>query len=66
MLKALNWRKSSHSTPDGPNCVELANLHEAGAVAIRDSKHPEHAHLSVPRHNFARLTTRIRTGDLDS
>ena len=33
------WHKSSHSSPNGGNCVEVArNL--PGAVAVRDSKDP--------------------------
>ncbi|MCD0452530.1 DUF397 domain-containing protein [Actinocorallia sp. API 0066] len=59
------WRKSSHSTPNGQNCVELADLHGAGRVGIRDSKHPDLAHLSVPRRDLTRFTARIRTGALD-
>ncbi|MCD0452528.1 DUF397 domain-containing protein [Actinocorallia sp. API 0066] len=64
MLKALNWRKSSYSATGNDACLELADLHEAGRVGIRDSKHPERTHLSVSRHDLARLTARIRTGDL--
>lgn len=36
------WRKSTWSSPEGQNCVEIAaNLR--GMVAIRDSKHPSRA-----------------------
>lgn len=35
------WRKSSHSGPNGGECIELAGLAGvAGAVAVRDSKDP--------------------------
>ncbi|MCD0452531.1 DUF397 domain-containing protein [Actinocorallia sp. API 0066] len=61
----LQWRKSSYSATGNDVCVELADLHEAGRVGIRDSKHPDLAHLSVSRRDLGRLTARIRTGSLD-
>ncbi|AWK08999.1 DUF397 domain-containing protein [Streptomyces spongiicola] len=33
----VEWVKSSYSTADGPECVEVAA--GAGAVQVRDSKH---------------------------
>ncbi|WP_433232584.1 DUF397 domain-containing protein [Actinomadura formosensis] len=33
------WRKSSHSSSQGDECVELANL--GTVVAVRDSKDPD-------------------------
>jgi hypothetical protein len=33
---ALEWIKSSHSTNDGPDCVEVATT--PGTVHVRDSK----------------------------
>lgn len=33
----INWRKSSYSSDQGGNCVEVAELPEA-TVGIRDSK----------------------------
>ncbi|MFC6080490.1 DUF397 domain-containing protein [Sphaerisporangium aureirubrum] len=36
---SLPWRKSSHSTANSENCVEVAQLAD-GARAIRDSKTP--------------------------
>ncbi|WP_069768987.1 DUF397 domain-containing protein [Streptomyces sp. LUP30] len=35
----INWRKSSYSSDQGGNCVEVAQLQRA-AVAVRDSKSP--------------------------
>nr|WSW46138.1 DUF397 domain-containing protein [Streptomyces sp. NBC_01001] len=62
-LSALEWVKSSYSTADGPNCVEVAwtkssystndgpNCVEVaripGTVLVRDSKRPEAARLAV-------------------
>ncbi|RFU40020.1 DUF397 domain-containing protein [Actinomadura logoneensis] len=36
----LRWRKSSHSGVDKTDCVEVAALRGARAVAARDSKDP--------------------------
>jgi hypothetical protein len=35
----LIWRKSSHSSAEGQNCVEVAMLSNGGR-AVRDSKNP--------------------------
>ncbi|WP_021591486.1 DUF397 domain-containing protein [Actinomadura welshii] len=37
-LRDAAWRKSSRSTSNGGDCVELADV--AGVVAVRDSKDP--------------------------
>ncbi|RKS70939.1 uncharacterized protein DUF397 [Actinomadura pelletieri DSM 43383] len=37
-LTNVKWRKSTHSGPNGGECVELADV--AGVVAVRDSKDP--------------------------
>lgn len=34
----LSWRKSSYSSAEGADCVEVAGV--GGAVAVRDSKNP--------------------------
>ncbi|MGW6981915.1 DUF397 domain-containing protein [Streptomyces sp. NPDC054932] len=62
-LSALAWVKSSYSTADGPNCIEVAWIKSSystadgpncvevartsGTVLVRDSKRPEHARLAV-------------------
>jgi hypothetical protein len=38
-LTNSKWRKSSYTTSNGGNCVELAGA--PGVVAVRDSKDPE-------------------------
>jgi hypothetical protein len=38
-LSKATWRKSSHSTDNGGDCVEVART--PGAVAVRDSKDPD-------------------------
>lgn len=37
-LSGARWRKSSYTTSNGGECVELAGL--PGVVAVRDSKDP--------------------------
>ncbi|ROO82909.1 uncharacterized protein DUF397 [Actinocorallia herbida] len=59
-VPTATWRKSSHSAPQGSNCVELADLR--GRVGIRDSKNSDVAHLTVTRRQFSRLASHIRAG----
>ncbi|MFB6555739.1 DUF397 domain-containing protein [Streptomyces sp. NPDC056405] len=48
----MNWRKSTYSDGgEGDTCVEIAEL--ATHIAIRDSKAPARAILSVPAPSFA-------------
>ncbi|WP_217547538.1 DUF397 domain-containing protein [Streptomyces sp. GbtcB6] len=42
---ALAWFKSSYSSDEGGNCVEVAA--RPAAVHIRDSKNPGGGHLTV-------------------
>ncbi|MEU2080310.1 DUF397 domain-containing protein [Streptomyces albus] len=43
---ALAWTKSSHSSNEGPDCVEVATT--PGTVHVRDSKNVAGPRLSVP------------------
>lgn len=56
------WRKSSSST-DKANCVEVAFLD--GAVAVRDSKHPTDATLTVTPQAWTAFVTAIHNGEFD-
>ncbi len=58
-LSGARWRKSSRST-DTSNCVEVAVT--AGAVAVRDSKHPAGGALIVSPHVWTTFTTALRDG----
>jgi Domain of unknown function (DUF397) len=45
-LSRAEWRRASHSSTNGGNCVEVArNL--PGVVAVRDSKHPDGPALAL-------------------
>ena len=57
------WRKSSHSSSTGGDCVELASLD--GKVGVRDSKAPSQGHLTLSRNELAALVRTIKAGDLD-
>lgn len=46
-MQDVTWRKSSCSSSDGDQCVELAGV--GAGVAVRDSKDPDGAVLLVPR-----------------
>ncbi|GAA2561417.1 MULTISPECIES: DUF397 domain-containing protein [Streptomyces] len=41
----LGWIKSSHSTSDGPSCVEIAAT--PGTIHVRDSKNPNGPRLAL-------------------
>jgi hypothetical protein len=63
-LTSAEWRKSSYSGANGGNCVEVArNL--PGAVAVRDSKHPDGPALVLTPDAFTAFTDAIRAGDFD-
>ncbi|MFD0772460.1 DUF397 domain-containing protein [Streptomonospora algeriensis] len=53
-----SWRTSSYSGANN-NCVEVADL--SGATAVRDSKHPDGAHLTFPATEWAAFLHAMRT-----
>jgi Domain of unknown function (DUF397) len=61
-LTSAVWRKSSYSSGNGGQCVEVAtNL--PGVVAVQDSKNPGPA-LVVEPAAFAALLAAIKNGDI--
>ncbi|MBD2893425.1 hypothetical protein amrb99_23460 [Actinomadura sp. RB99] len=52
------WRKSSYTTSNGGDCVELASV--PGMVAVRDSKDPDGPRLVFNRHVFASFLTSVK------
>ncbi|MFJ7969273.1 DUF397 domain-containing protein [Streptomyces sp. NPDC096324] len=42
---ALEWIRSSYSTPDGPDCVEVAVRPDR--ILVRDSKNPDGPRLGL-------------------
>ena len=61
-LSTARWRKSSRST-DTSNCVEVALT--GPAVAIRDSKQPTRATLTVTPQAWTAFTTAVRNREFD-
>ncbi|MFJ4689305.1 DUF397 domain-containing protein [Streptomyces sp. NPDC088789] len=47
------WMKSSHSSQDNGNCIEVADVRAHGGIAIRDSKNPTGPVLMVSVNAFA-------------
>jgi len=62
-LEGVTWRKSRHSGPQG-NCVELAALPD-GAVAVRNSRHPEGPGLVYTRSEITAFLRGVKDGDFD-
>ncbi|QDY77469.1 DUF397 domain-containing protein [Streptomyces qinzhouensis] len=64
-LSAVTWRKSSHSNPDGGECVEIAaNL--PAVVPVRDSKTPDGPVLVFPAGDWSSFVTAVKRGSFPS
>ena len=58
------WRKSSYSSGNGGNCVEVArNL--PSVVAVRDSKDPDGPKLMFSRAVWRAFTAAVQDGEFD-
>ena len=57
-LTRIGWRKSSYSSASGDNCVEVGTA--TGAVAVRDSKGPAGAALTVSPQTWLAFTRRLQ------
>ncbi|MFD6950661.1 DUF397 domain-containing protein [Nocardiopsis sp. TSRI0078] len=71
----MRWRKSSHSNPDGPQCVEISGWHkssystnggdcveaaEGRSVLIRDTQNRELGHLTFASPEWAGLLSTLK------
>lgn len=56
-LTVARWRKSSHSSDTGGECVEVAPL--TSHIAIRDSKNPEGGAFTVTPAAFAAFVDHV-------
>lgn len=52
------WRKSTRSTAEGQNCVEVAAL--TTAIAVRDSKHPDETALIFDSRAWRAFANRVK------
>lgn len=57
-LERRIWRKSSYSTGNGGNCIEIAVAPQD--VAVRDSKDPHGPHIVLTRDDFQHLAKAIK------
>ncbi|MFA1550616.1 DUF397 domain-containing protein [Actinomadura chokoriensis] len=57
-LSTAAWRKSSRSSNNGGNCVELARIDDT--VAIRDSKDPDGPKLLLTPQSLRDLTQDLK------
>jgi hypothetical protein len=58
------WRKSSYSSGNGGQCVEVAwNL--PGVVAVRDSKNPDGPKLAFTADEWLAFTVGVKAGEFD-
>ncbi|SFF51634.1 protein of unknown function [Actinacidiphila alni] len=60
-LPVLAWRKSSYSSDNGGNCVEVA-VNVPGHAPVRDSKDPQGPALIFSTAAWAAFITAVRSG----
>jgi hypothetical protein len=60
-LSGAAWRKSTRSSSQGQNCVEVA-AGLPGIVAVRDSKHPAGPPLVVTPRNWTAFIHTVKAG----
>ena len=58
--RLLSWRKSSYSTSNGGNCVEIGA--DSHTIAVRDSKNPDRAALAFTRDTWQAFIRRTKAG----
>jgi hypothetical protein len=63
-LIRVQWRKSSHSTGTGGNCVEVAR-HRPGMAAVRDSKDRRGPQLAFSDRVWSQFVRGIKHGEFD-
>ncbi|MFE2050027.1 DUF397 domain-containing protein [Streptomyces sp. NPDC059459] len=63
MTPTLNWSKSSYSSNDGPECVEVATPPAEPAVHVRDSKDTNRPHLTFTDASWTAFVHTVATAD---
>jgi hypothetical protein len=59
----MRWRKSSYSSGNGGDCVEIAVA--PGLIAVRDTKDRAQGMLRVPSSEWHRFLGALDDGELD-
>ncbi|TDE30920.1 DUF397 domain-containing protein [Actinomadura sp. 6K520] len=62
-VSSVRWRKSSHSSGQGGQCVEVAGV--APAVAVRDSKDPDGPRLAFGAAAWRVFAARAKASEYD-
>ncbi|MFD5696790.1 DUF397 domain-containing protein [Streptomyces lasiicapitis] len=63
-LSGAAWRKSSYSADTGGDCVEVAETDDTPHIAVRDSKRPHRAHITLTATAFTALVAAAARGEL--
>jgi Domain of unknown function (DUF397) len=63
-LTGIAWRKSSHSGPNGGNCVEIGHLPD-GQVAVRNSRHPSGPALLFTPDEWTAFVAGVKDAEFD-
>ncbi len=63
-ISSSRWVKSSHSSPDGGNCVEWSpsTAEATDIVPVRDSKDPHGPVLTFDAHSFTDFIAGLKSG----
>lgn len=61
MTSTLEWFKSSYSSNDGPDCVEVAISPAHAGVHVRDSKDKDGARLAFEASSWAEFIDGMST-----
>lgn len=65
MPLSRSWAKSSHSDPNGGNCVEARHA-SSGTVQVRDSKDPSGPTLALSKDCWQAFTATIKAARRDA
>jgi hypothetical protein len=64
-IESVLWQRSSYSTTDGTNCVEVAALTGSNCVLTRDSKDPDGPVLGFAPDAWNAFLHEVKRGALD-
>lgn len=60
MVNTMNWRKSSHSSENGGNCIEVAGYPTSNHVLVRDTKDRTGPVLTVTPAAWRRFADQVK------